>query len=359
MLVFRPVTLDDLDSLMRLAEQAGFGLTTLPKDRELLLDRIVDSERSFQGMGRRPRGDMFLFVVEDVKTGEVVGTAGIISKVGGFEPFYAYRIERAVHESESLGVHKEVPTLHLVEEHNGPCEIGSLFLDRRYRKDGNGRMLSLARLLFIAEFRDRFDPMVIAEMRGRIDARGGSVFWDAIGRHFFDIEFPKADYLSMVSKKFIGELMPRHPIYIPLLPQEAQDVIGKVHEETEAALKILEHEGFQTSGMVDVFEGGPIVRCRRDDLLTVRESIKTVVADVSDEDFESDTFLISNTRHQFRVCKGQLRSFNGGICLKTGTALALQLKVGNAVRYVAMRRPPEKEVSHVGKEEPVYKQPMG
>ena len=201
--------------------------------------------------------------------------------------------------------------------------------------------------------------MVIAEMRGRIDERGGSVFWDAIGRHFFDIEFPKADRLSMVSKKFIGELMPRHPIYIPLLPQAAQDVIGKVHEETEAALKILEHEGFKASGMVDVFEGGPIVRCRRDELRTVRDSTKTVVANVSDDDFESDTFLISNTRHHFRVCKGQVRSCEGGVCLKTGMALALQVKVGDAVRYVAMRRPAEKDVLHVGKEESVYQQPLG
>ncbi len=350
MLVFRPVTLDDLDSLLLLAEQAGFGLTTLPMDRELLHDRIAESERAVQGMGRRPRGESFLFVVEDIKTGRVVGTAGIASKVGGFEPFYAYRIERSVHESDTLNVHKEIPTLHLVEEHNGPCEIGSLFLDRRYRRDGNGRMLSLARLLFIGEFRERFDPVIIAEMRGRIDARGGSVFWDAIGRHFFDIEFPKADHLSMVNKKFIADLMPRHPIYIPLLPKEAQEVIGKVHEETEAALKILEQEGFQFSGMVDIFEGGPIVSCRRDDIRTVKESVKAVIADVSDEDFESDTYLISNTRHQFRVCKGGIRNCDGGVCLKTGTALALQVKMGDSIRYVTLRPQPhahpEKEVVH-------------
>ena len=117
-----------------------------------------------------------------------------------------------------LNVRKDVRTLTLVEEHNGPCEIGSLFLHPDYRRDGNGRLLSLSRFLFMAEHRQRFEPQVIAEMRGVIDDQGRSPFWDAVGKHFFEIDFPKADYLSMVNKKFIADLMPRHPLYVPLLP---------------------------------------------------------------------------------------------------------------------------------------------
>ena len=49
---------------------------------------------------------------------------------------------------------------------------------------------------------------MIAEMRGVIDDQGRSAFWDAVGKHFFEIDFPKADYLSMVNKKFIADLMP-------------------------------------------------------------------------------------------------------------------------------------------------------
>src|SRR5262249_22653987 len=158
--------------------------------------------------------------------------------------FYAYRIEKAVHESDVLKVRKEVPFLKLVTEHNGPCEIGSLFLAPSYRRDGNGRFLSLVRFLFMAEQPKRFDPVVIAELRGVIDDLGHSAFWDALGRHFFEVEYPTADYLSMVNKKFIADLMPSHPIYIPLLPKEAQAVIGQVHEQTRPALKILEDEGF-------------------------------------------------------------------------------------------------------------------
>jgi arginine N-succinyltransferase len=47
MFVIRPVQPDDIDSLMQLAAQTSFGLTTLPHDRELLLGRIKDSQRGF------------------------------------------------------------------------------------------------------------------------------------------------------------------------------------------------------------------------------------------------------------------------------------------------------------------------
>ena len=233
MFVLRPVTVDDLNPLMELAGRTGHGLTTLPRDGKLLRRRILDSTRAFEQMADdRPRGETYLFVLEDLSTGQVVGTSGIVSKVGGFEPFYAYRIETAVHESDVLGVRREVPLLKLVAEHNGPSEIGSLFLSPDHRKDGNGRVLSLVRFLFMAEFPDYFDKVVLAEMRGSIDPEGCSPFWDAIGRHFFAVDFCKADYLSMVNKKFIADLMPSHPIYIPLLPKEAQAVVGQVHPQT-------------------------------------------------------------------------------------------------------------------------------
>src|SRR4051794_8091944 len=88
MLIIRPVDKKDLNSLMELAALTGFGLTTLPRDRELLAERIDESEHSFQRMAQRPRGECYLFVMEDLKNHRVVGTCGIASKVGGFEPFY-------------------------------------------------------------------------------------------------------------------------------------------------------------------------------------------------------------------------------------------------------------------------------
>ncbi len=337
MLVIRPVMMRDLDSLMELATLTGFGLTTLPRDRELLARRITLSMRSFRDMADQPAGETFLFVLEDTASGRAVGTNGVVSKVGGFEPFYTYRIERAIHESQFLGVRKEVPVLHLVSEHNGPCEIGSLFLAPDYRKDGNGRLLSLSRFLFMAEWPRNFDPMVIAEMRGVIDERGRSAFWDAVGRHFFEIDFPKADYLSMVNKRFIADLMPRHPIYIPLLPPEAQAVIGQVHDQTRGALRILEGEGFRFSGMVDIFEAGPVVTCPLADIRSVRASRKAIVREIVDAAIEGEAMIVANTRRDFRCCRGTLRSDSaGGVVLGRELAQALEVGVGDAVRFVSL-----------------------
>src|SRR5947207_10372792 len=189
MVVIRPVSVADLQPLLDLAELAGVGLTTLPKDRELLTNRIQKSERSLERLSDRPSGDSYLFVMEDLETRKVVGASGIVSKVGGFEPFYSYKIEKVLFESKAIHVRKEVPLLRLHEEHDGPCEIGSLFLHPDYRHSGNGRLLQLVRFLFIAEHPQSFEPLVVSEIRGVSDANGNSPFWDAVGAHFFGIDF--------------------------------------------------------------------------------------------------------------------------------------------------------------------------
>ena len=343
MLVIRPVRHDDIGPLLALAKLTTFGLTTLPNDRKLLEQRIHDALQGFEKVeGEQPRGESYLFVMEDTETGQVMGTAGIVSKVGGFLPFYAYRIETTVHESKMLDVRKEIPTLHLVTEHNGPCEIGSLFLHPDYRKGGNGRTLSLARFLFMAEYPEFFDREVIAELRGIVDERGRSAFWDAIGKHFFELEYPKSDYLSVVNKEFIGDLMPRHSIYIPLLPKEAQEVIGKVHEYTEPALKILQGEGFRFHHMVDIFDAGPVVSCPRDEIRTVRESIKAPIAQILDESIDSPRYVVSNAQREFRACQCHLASDgHRGVVLTSAVAKALNVNVGDNVRYALLR--PEKK----------------
>ena len=323
MLVFRPITLEDLPQLGELAAGAGIGLTTLPKDPQLLENRIQESRRSFERLAvsakskaagaagaessERPGGEIYLFVLEDLHTGRIVGTSAIVSKVGGFEPFYAYKIETTVAESETLNVRKEI------------------------------RFLSLARFLFIAERPRRFDPTVIAEMRGLVDEKGRSPFWECLGRVFFDTDFPNADYLSMVNKKFIADLMPTHPIYIPLLPKEAQEAIGQVQEQTRPAVKILEEEGFKVSGMVDIFDAGPILSAKRDQVRAVKESAKGPIVEITEKAIEGEVYMVGTVRPEFRAAKGNLQVTEKGVRVNSALALALGAKVGDQVRYAALR----------------------
>jgi arginine N-succinyltransferase len=340
MYVIRPITLEDLPQLMQLCSLTGFGLTTLPCDEKLLKRRIKESVRGFEKLSDDdpPIGETYLFVLEETGSKQVCGTCGIVSKVGGFEPFYSYRIETSIHQSAVLNVRKEIKTLHLLEQHSGPCEIGSLFLSPRHRAPGNGRLLSLSRFLFMANNPLYFDPVVIAEMRGVVDGTGHSPFWEAVGRHFFDVDFPKADYLSMVNKRFIADLMPKHPIYIPLLPKEAQAVIGEVHPDTRPALKILQDEGFSTTERVDIFEAGPVVQCALPEIRAVRESKNAVVARVTSEPIEGQTFVIANTDVKYRAALGVVSvEDGGGVTIGADVAGALNVGEGGRVRYVAVR----------------------
>ncbi len=339
MIILRPIRIKDLDSLLDLASMTRFGLTSLPPDKEILKRRVQESLQGFSKMVEKPGGETYLFVLEDLDKKKVVGISGIVSKVGGFEPFYAYGIKTVVHESETLKIRKEIRVLKLVREHNGPCEIGSLFLHPDYRgKNSCGRLLSLGRFLFMADKQEFFDPVVIAEMRGVIDDNGRSPFWECVGRHFFDMDFPKADYLSMRDKRFIAELMPAYPIYLTLLPKKAQDVIDKVHDHTQPALNLLRSEGFEFSGMVDIFEAGPIVTCPLEKIRTVRESEIMPVNKIVTQRIDSDLFLISNTKSEFRACTAPLAIVPGlGIEVTRETASALKIKKGDAVRIASLR----------------------
>jgi arginine N-succinyltransferase len=210
--------------------------------------------------------------MEDTTTNQLIGTSCIFSKTGGYQPLYAYKIETEKAYSEILEMETMVHSLHLIKEHNGPTEIGSLFLQPDYRGKGCGKLLSMSRFLYMAAHPKRFASETIAEMRGFQDAHGISPFWEAIGAHFFKIDFPRADSLSMVDKKFIEELMPKYPIYLELLPHDALESIGQVHEQTRPALSMLETQGFRRNNLIDIFDGGPMITCKTKEIAAIANS---------------------------------------------------------------------------------------
>lgn len=336
--VMRPVALTDLDDLVRLADRAAFGLTTLPRDHAFLQRRIEDSLHAFQLNVRRPGAEAYLLALENIADHRVVGVSGVFAKVGGYEPFYAYRIESSVHASTQLQVRKEVKTLHLASIHDGPSEIGSLLLDPDARGHHVGRLLSLSRFLMIACHPHRFETQVLAEMRGVVDDHGHSPFWDAVGKTFFDIDFLTADYLSIVNKRFIADLMPTHPIYIPLLPPEARAIIGQVHPHTQPALRMLEDEGFQFDQMVDIFEAGPIVTAAREQIRSIRKS--TVAKAAIDNNVAAGEQLICSVTDDpamFRACQAPIQIVGDKATITPATAATLEVEAGELLRFVPPR----------------------
>lgn len=337
MLLVRPARETDLDQLFRLIQRSEEGLTSLKITRERLQDRLETSTFAFGRTSRRLSGLPYVFVMEDTVSGEVVGTSSIYSKVGGYEPFYAYRIEKSIHQSEELNVYHEIDVLHLQREHNGPTEIGSLFLAPEYWGKGNGKLLSLSRFLYMAEFPERFDIQTIAEMRGVIDENGHSPLWDALGSHFFQIEFPRAVMQMSISKTFIAELMPEHPIYLPLLPQAAQEVVGKVHRNTEPALAMLKKQGFRHLGLVDIFDGGPVVHADTANIATIELSERVEVGRITE--FEANArplHMIASTGDEFAVGVGSIRRRGDQIDIPPSIANELALIEGEQVRIAPL-----------------------
>ena len=260
-MIVRPVTSADLPALIELARSTGTGLTTLPANEQRLQHRVSWAEKAFRGEAERGDAD-YLFVLED-DAGKVVGISAIAGAVGLREPWYNYRVGLTVSASQELNIHREIPTLFLANDLTGNSELCSLFLHADHRSGLNGKLLSRARFLFIAEFRHLFGDKLIAEMRGMSDEEGRSPFWESLGRHFFKMEFSQADYLTGVGNKaFIAELMPKFPLYTCFLSEEARGVIGRVHPNTEPALAMLKAEGFSYQGYVDIFDAGPAIEPR-------------------------------------------------------------------------------------------------
>jgi arginine N-succinyltransferase len=338
MFIIRPIEEKDLEGLIKLLENSGYGLTTLPKDAEVLKKRIRASDRSFLHREEGPGGEDYLFVMEELFTGRIVGVSAIISKIGGFQPYYFYKLEHSHHESKLVNVKNDVTSLHFHFVHNGPAEICSLFLHPEFRNAQNGRFLSLSRFLFIAENRKYFEDQIIAEMRGMVNEKGHSPFWDAVGAKLFKIDFTEADNMYMKNKRFIEELLPKHPLIVNILPEDAQFVIGKVAPETEPAKRILEQEGFTFSGLVGIFEPGPVLIAEVDKIRAIKESMVGEITEIEDKPAKSPEYIISRTEGHFRCALGDVVKLkNGGYKISGVTAAALKLRLGDKIRFVSFR----------------------
>ncbi|EZH79342.1 arginine N-succinyltransferase [Ectopseudomonas composti] len=334
-MIVRPVRSADLPALIDLARSTGAGLTTLPANEARLAHRVGWAEKAFRGEAERADAD-YLFVLED-DSGKVVGISAVAGAVGLREPWYNYRVGLTVSASQELNIHRQVPTLFMANDLTGNSELCSLFLHADHRTGLNGRLLSKARFLFIAEFRQLFGDKVIAEMRGMSDERGRSPFWESLGRHFFKMEFSQADYLTGVGNKaFIAELMPKFPLYTCFLSEDARAVIGRVHPDTEPALAMLKGEGFSYQGYVDIFDAGPAIEAETAKIRAVRDSQNLVLAIGTPGD-DAEPFLVHNRKRQdCRITAARARLAAGTLVVDPATAKRLRLSAGDQVRAVPL-----------------------
>jgi arginine N-succinyltransferase len=344
MMRIRPIQARDLPALVRFAHESGHGFTSLPKHDAQLQAQIDRAEMAFKQGPAADGSASFLFVMEDVETGVVVGTSGIEARVGLHDALYHYHLSKVVHTSRELGIHNTVDVLTLCNDYTAATEICTLFLTQAARARHNGHLLSRFRFLFMAQQPQFFADTVIAEMRGESDELGRSPFWGWLQKHFFSMDLADAVHrVGMGQKSFIAELMPHYPVYVSLLDEPAQASIGQVHSHTAPALKMLEREGFLWRGYLDPFDAGPTVEARRKAIRTVAQS-GTYQLETGSKSFEATheatqgNLLVANDQcENFRatLVTGQINHEAGTIALSAAAQSLLQVSAGDSLRAIA------------------------
>lgn len=259
--VVRSVQFEDLEQLYDLARQ--FTLLNLPADRKVLEKKIEKSVASFAGEMDRNDAE-YCFIVADKEDGFIAGSSTILAKSGTPQnPNYSFKVLKKERFSRDLGVGFIHQILRLHTNINGPTEVGGLVVDRSYRNrpEKVGRLASHSRFLYIGMKPDHFEDDLHAEMAPPLTEEGRSEFWEALGRRFTGMPYKEADMISSQNNGFIQSLFPEEDIYLALLDAKARLVLGRVGEETQAALHMLNRIGFKYKEEVDPFDGGPHLGC--------------------------------------------------------------------------------------------------
>ena len=143
------------------------------------------------------------------------------------------------------------------------------------------------------------------------------------------MNFTRADYLSAITdKQFIADLVPKHPIYCCLLSQETQSVIGLPHPTSQRAEKILKEEGFQFNFYIDIFDAGPTLETRLNQIKTINTQQLRKVTEIKPVDKQESNTLVANThlRH-FRLSAGPIHLSNNHIDITLSPELAAHLHI--------------------------------
>ena len=335
--IIRAARTSDLDALYDLSKITGGGFTNLPPDRKTLGEKLERGQQGFDREGEGQSDDLYVFMLEEVETGRIRGTCQVFGKVGVTQPFYSYRISTLTQQSKELDMIFRNKMLTPCTDLEGSSEVGGLFLHPAERAGGLGLLLARSRYLFIKQHRPRFGPRILAELRGVIDQGGHSPFWDALGGKFFGMTFPEADeFNAMHGTQFIADLFPQSPIYVAMLPDSAQAVIGQPHPTGRAALKMLQKEGFVWDNYIDIFDGGPTVLAATDNVRSVADA-DWYVLDGALEDGEeaSDRMLAASGRlGQFRCTMARGKIDEKRIRLSRDAIAKLDLEPGDTVLAV-------------------------
>lgn len=329
----RSVREEDLEGLFQLSQNVYF--INLPEDREVLKQKIQLSLQSFDGTIEDRHAREYIFVLENLEDGSLIGSSMIIARHGNStEPHMYLELREIKKYSESIhsGIIHNVLRLRFDED--GPTEIGGLVLNPQYRKHAArlGRQLSFSRFLFMKMRRRWFKDRILSELMPPLTESGESVLWEALGRKFTNLSYQEADLLSRRNKEFVTSLFPKGDIYTCLLPGEARDAIGKVGAATEPVKHMLEKIGFRWKQHIDPFDGGPHYWAETDKVTIVRDTKKYKISrELLKRKSKEISLCGAFDKNTFRCVQTPVETTRGSIHLPKSALEALQLEAGDPV----------------------------
>ncbi|WP_394694296.1 arginine N-succinyltransferase [Hyphobacterium sp.] len=330
MLRVRAARRDDIDAFVALSDAAGTGFTSLSVTPDVLAARLEKSISAFASNAGKPTESTYQMMLEDTESGKILGCSAVKDAVGISKPYYDFKIITLAQSSAEADRRFDMKAMILVNDFAGCSEVGTLFVSDAARGNGAGRLVAQTRYLLIAADYGRFGPHVLAELRGVVREDGSSPFFDHVSKPFFRMTFDEADRLSAASdNQFILDLMPKHMIYLDILPEAAREVIGQTHEHGRGARRLLEWEGFTYNGYVDIFDGGPLMSVPTREARTARESDRFEIATgegditgiVSTDDFQN-----------FRSVRTAVTVKDDKVLIPAEAQAALELGEGETVR---------------------------
>jgi arginine N-succinyltransferase len=326
----------DEDQLLAVARH--LNTVNLPDDRAEIQGILDTAQKSFTGAIKDPRRREYVFVLVDAEKGEIVGTSMIIGQLGRRDAPYIYvDVFEEERYSATLDKHFRHVVLKIGYSYNGPTEIGGLIVTPEHRKrpERLGLLISYVRFLYIKMHRELFRDELLAELLPPLEPDGTSHLWDAVGRKFTEMTYAEADRLSKKNKEFIKGLFPEGAIYATLLPQDAQDVIGKVGAQTRGVERMLRRIGFRYGWRVDPFDGGPHFSAPTDEVLLVQRTREAAVSSIKGSGVPATRALVAAESAEapfFRCLLAPCRARDdGGAEVTAETAQHLGVSEGDKV----------------------------
>lgn len=271
MLLLRDAQKADLKPLRALA--AELNSVNLPDDERALSGIVDKSCRSFSGKIRDPLARSYVFVLEEPRSGRILGTSMVIAQHGTREsPCTFFDVSEREHYSSTLDRHFKHRVLSIGYHFDGPTEIGGLVVHPQDRggPEKPGKQLAYVRFLYLAMHRERFREKVLAELMPPLLPDGRSLFWESCGKRFTGLDYQEADKLSRQNKEFIQQLFPPGDIYATLFPPRVQRLLGAVGTDVQGVRHLLEGVGFRYVDRIDPFDGGPHYEAKVADVTLVR-----------------------------------------------------------------------------------------